>query len=84
MIKVVCIKNKFIDKATDETLTIGKMYSVLYVEFSTIPDHEGKPKSDKIYYLILNDKNEEEIYSPSWFKTLDEVRDFKLNTIGIK
>lgn len=78
--KIVCINNVSISEKgqTRLPLTIGKTYSPYLLR---------KPEyvSDAGNYLLIDDDGEEaEYYNHSLFITLDEYRDSKLESIGIK
>ena len=54
-------------------LTYGKTYKIL----------KAIEVGDKLFYRIINNLGEEESYSEKSFKRLDEIREEKLNRLGI-
>ena len=65
--KVLCVGNEKI------SLTVGKWYFVEYYEDDFSSDH-FKVKDDTGRYCLLNRK---------YFRTIEELREEKLNEIGI-
>ena len=66
----------------DGYLTIGKSYKELnksYEDLELFPDS----KVVKAYYFIINDKLQKRKYNKEYFKTIDEIRDNKLEQLGI-
>jgi hypothetical protein len=71
--KVICINNK---ECGVYSLTIGKLYNVI----NTYSEYSNK---NKLVYIILNDDEYFWKYSCDLFKTIDEVRQEKLEDLGI-
>lgn len=72
--KVICINN---DKAVN--LTIGKLYQCEIYDL-----HENGITVERYqYYLVIDDTKSVHVYHELRFKTLDEVREEKLDQIGI-
>ena len=72
--KVLCIINGLPDLTKGKAyITKGKWYRVI----------EEFQLAKELYYLIINDDGEELLYNKSWFKTQQEVREDKLNELGI-
>ena len=69
--KVVCIKNGM-EKNADK-LTIGKTYLTIII------DNSSKIKR----YAISNDAGVNWWYNQNLFNTIDEIREKKLNELGI-
>ena len=65
--KVICKSNR----GQEKTLTTGKEYEVIELKWA----RDG--------YLIINDKLEKQAYFKHRFYSVDEIRDIKLNQIGI-
>lgn len=70
--KVVCIDNDY----GHVYLTIGKIYTTL-IDYNNVAVWLGLPDS----ILIKNDGDHTKFYSRDKFKTLDEIRDEKLDQI---
>lgn len=65
--KLVCVKNIY-------GVTIGKLYDV----------YEKRYLGDTlISYTIMNDLNKKVIYNEAFFKSLQDVREEKLEELGI-
>ena len=70
--KVVCIDNKMINSSRRFRLTIGKIYTSL-----------NKQKDWNLGILIENDNGIIRYYDEEMFKSLDEVRQNKLEELGV-
>jgi len=58
-------------------ITIGKTYDVVRTSYLHLPNGEKVPDT----YLIINDTKSKISYRVSLFKTLDEVRNEKLDEL---
>ena len=70
--KVICIEKG------SYKLTVGKIYETLY-KFKAGFDTKFLHSTN--YYLIIDDKLEEELYHKSNFRILSDVREEKINKI---
>ena len=69
--KVVCVNNGFIVTGTESVkLTVGVAYEVLSL------DHDGS-------YGIVNDLGDIHYYNPKRFLSIEDMREDKLNKLGI-
>ena len=71
--KLICISN-FFENEVIEDLIIGKIYEAV---------EDTRYTYDVVYHLKSEDPNEHIYYNVSLFKKLDELRDDKLNELGI-
>jgi len=70
-LRVICIKLE----ALNNRLEIGKIYTVRDVALD---------KKDRKYYVVVSDKSEKTGWiSANYFKPLSEMRQEKLNELGI-
>jgi hypothetical protein len=72
--KVVCIKKGLIKNLTEE-----KVYEVTKVRTGTHMDSHIDYKN----FVVINDAGIERSYSASRFITIEQMREVKLNKIGI-
>ena len=72
--KVVCIKKGLIKNLTEE-----KVYEVVKVRTGTHMDSLIDYKN----FVVINDAGIEKSYSASRFITIEQMRELKLNKIGI-
>jgi len=70
--EIVCVSTTGLDKSE---LTLGKIYDVRTWEDS----RWGNPR----YYVVMNNFNIVSRYDSDYFDTLDNVREAKLNELGI-
>jgi len=82
--KVICIRTSRYNKYDDLPLTVDKVYDV--IEITSIPfnSHRYDDYTGPIYKLV-NDLGEISGYSDDCVRTLtlDELRDFKIEELGI-
>ena len=71
--KIVCISN-VLDGEILEDLIVGEVYEAIEDPRYTYND---------VYHLVGEDPNEYTFYSVKLFKRMDEMRDDKLNELGI-
>jgi len=71
--KLVCISN-VIDGESIEGLVVGEIYDAI---------EDPRYTYEEVYHLKNDDPNEYVFYSIVLFKRLDDMRDDKLNDLGI-
>jgi hypothetical protein len=71
--KLVCISN-VIDGESIEGLVVGEIYEAI---------EDPRYTYEEVYHLKNDDPNEYVFYSIVLFKRLDDMRDDKLNDLGI-
>jgi hypothetical protein len=71
--KIVCISNVLDDEILED-LIVGEVYEAIEDPRYTYND---------VYHLVGEDPNEYTFYSVKLFKRMDEMRDDKLNELGI-
>ena len=71
--KIVCISNVLDDEILED-LIVGEVYEAIEDPRYTYND---------VYHLVGEDPNEYTFYSVILFKRMDEMRDDKLNELGI-
>ena len=71
--KIVCISNVLDDEILED-LVVGEVYEAIEDPRYTYND---------VYHIVNDDPNEYTFYSVKLFKRMDEMRDDKLNELGI-
>lgn len=94
-LKVVCKDDETKD-GYKINITKGKSYDVIESYTHPAPrewwsgevnyDDPSDPtnKENFVVYSIINDKNIRASYKQSWFKSISDIREEKLNELGIK
>ena len=80
-LKVVCKDDETKD-GYKINITKGKSYDV--IESYTHTPSDPTNKENFVVYSIINDKNIRASYKQSWFKSVSDIREEKLNELGIK
>lgn len=91
--KVVCINNVLIDYNENSynsvdylDITLSKIYDVHETRSYMIKGgrfYKDSNEKDYIQYKILNDNNQLEWFDSSLFNHLEDIRDEKLNQLGV-
>ncbi len=63
-------------------ITKGNSYDV--IESYAYTPSDPTNKENFVVYSIINDKNIRASYKQSWFKSVSDIREEKLNELGIK
>ena len=74
LFRVVCVDNKDFQLS----LSVGKWYEVFYVRKQTT-----YYRVNKHFYTIITDRGHKKEVCASYFMTLDELREKKLEELGI-
>lgn len=80
-LKVVCKDDETKD-GYGINITKGKSYDVIE-SYTHIPS-DPTNKENFVVYSIINDKNIRASYQQSWFKSISDIREEKLNELRIK